>query len=105
MTTPRFEAFLATLYVDADLRRRFVADARATAAAAGLDAGQIEALAQIDLVGLELAARSYAAKRESMPARKPSRLARVFRFWDVDRRRESNRGQTPMKPGSDPKER
>ena len=69
MTSPRFEAFLAALYVDDDLRRRFLSDARATAAAAGLDANEIEALARIDLTGLELATRSFAAKRESKPRR------------------------------------
>ena len=72
--TPRFEHFVATLYVDEALRRRFVADARATAAAAGLTADDIEALADIDLTGLELAARSFAAKREMKPRRR-SRLA------------------------------
>lgn len=73
--TPRFEHFIASLYVDDALRRRFVADARATAAAAGLDAGEIEALADIDLTGLELASRSYAAKREGKPARDRGALA------------------------------
>jgi hypothetical protein len=72
--TPRFEHFIASLYVDEALRRRFVDDARATAAGAGLDANEIEALADIDLTGLELASRSFAAKRESTP-RKRNRLA------------------------------
>ena len=83
MTTPRFEAFLAALYVDPELRRRFVADARATAAAAGLEPNEIDALAQIDLTGLELAARSYAAKRGSKGSltreRFSVRLLRIFR--------------------------
>jgi hypothetical protein len=73
--TPRFEHFIASLYVDEALRRRFVADARATAADAGLTTSEIEALANIDLTGLELASRSFAAKRESKPARSRSRLA------------------------------
>lgn len=63
MTTPAFERFLASLYVDDELRRRFVADPRACAAAAGLTPDEIEALAHVDMTGLELAARSYAAKR------------------------------------------
>lgn len=66
MTTPRFEAFLAALYVDDELRRRFIADRRACAEAAGLAPDEIEALADIDTVGLELAARSYAAKRNGI---------------------------------------
>jgi hypothetical protein len=63
MSSPRFEAFLATLYVDADTRQRFLADPHATAREAGLDAGEVDALARIDRVGLELAAGSFAAKR------------------------------------------
>jgi hypothetical protein len=69
MTTPRFERFLAGLYVDDDLRRRFVADPRAIAAAEGLGVQEIEALANIDMTGLELAARSYTAKRDGMTMR------------------------------------
>jgi hypothetical protein len=64
MTTARFERFLASLYVDDDLRRRFAADPRACAHAAGLFPEEIEALMHIDTTGLELAARSYAAKRK-----------------------------------------
>jgi hypothetical protein len=58
-----FEAFLARLYVDAEVRGRFLADPRAQAAAAGLSAEEIEALVQIDRVGLALAAESFARKR------------------------------------------
>ena len=63
MTTPRFEQFLARLYVDEDVRRRFASDPRDTAMGAGLDSAEIEALAEIDWTGLELAAHSYAHKR------------------------------------------
>jgi hypothetical protein len=63
MTTPRFERFLAGLYADDEFRRRFLADPRACAAAAGLAPEEIDALVRIDRTGLELAARSYAAKR------------------------------------------
>jgi hypothetical protein len=65
MTTPRFEQFLAKLYVDEDVRRRFESDPRGTATRAGLDAAEIEALETIDRTGLELASRSYALKREA----------------------------------------
>ena len=73
MSSPRFEAFLAALYVDADTRQRFLADPHATARQAGLDASEVDALARIDRVGLELAARSFASKRA---ARSRPRLGR-----------------------------
>ena len=75
MSSPRLEAFLARLYVDAAARRRFLADPAGTAREAGLDDGQADALATIDRVGLELAARSFAAKRRA--ARRP----RGWRWW------------------------
>jgi hypothetical protein len=65
--TPRFEHFLAQLYVDEHIRRRFMSDPRATAMAAGLGADEIEALERVDRTGLELAAHSYALKRQSNP--------------------------------------
>ena len=58
-----FEAFLVRLYTDGELRRRFLADPRAESAHAGLSGEEIEALVQIDRVGLELAGESYARKR------------------------------------------
>ena len=63
-----FEAFLARLYTDAELRRRFLADPRAVAGGGaggghGLSAEEIQALVDIDRVGLELAAASFARKR------------------------------------------
>ena len=63
--SPAFEAFLARLYVDAELRGRFLADSRGAAAAAGLTGPEREALAGIDRVGLALAARSFEGKREA----------------------------------------
>ena len=67
MTSPRFEAFLARLYVDAKLRAEFLARPRETAQGEGLSETESEALAAIDRVGLELASRSYAAKRAKLP--------------------------------------
>ena len=58
-----FEAFLARLYVDAEVRGRFLADPRGQATAAGLSAEEVEALVEIDRVGLALAAESFARKR------------------------------------------
>jgi hypothetical protein len=65
MSAAAVESLLARLYTDDELRLRFIADPRAIAAAAGLDAAEAEALERIDRVGLELAAESYARKRAS----------------------------------------
>ena len=64
MTSPAFEAFLAKLYVDAQFRIAFLNDPRAAAKREGLSEAECEALANIDRHGLELAAHSFAAKRE-----------------------------------------
>jgi hypothetical protein len=61
------EAFLARLYVDPELRRRFLEDPAGVAAGAGLAPAEQAALAAIDRQGLGLAARSFAAKRASAP--------------------------------------
>jgi hypothetical protein len=66
----RIEQFLARLYTDADLRSRFLAQPAQIARAAGLDEPSVAALARIDRVGLELAADSYARKREQHRRRK-----------------------------------
>ena len=78
MSGVRFEAFLAELYVDAESRRRFLEDPRATALRAGLDASEAEALAAIDRTALALAARSFAIKRRQSGA--PGRQARGRRW-------------------------
>lgn len=64
MSTPKFEAFLAKLYVDEKVRARFLADPRGTAAQAGLSEAEIVALEQIDCIGLVLTARSLERKRQ-----------------------------------------
>ena len=61
--SPRFEHFLARLYVDPRARKQFLADPRGEAAAAGLAADEIAAAVGIDRVGLELAAASFAHKK------------------------------------------
>jgi hypothetical protein len=58
-----FEAFLVRIYVDAERRRRFLVDPRGEATRAGVDADEVEALVDLDRVGLALAAESYARKR------------------------------------------
>ena len=63
MSTARFEAFLARIYVDAEARARFLADPRGEAMRAGLAEREVYALEKIDRVGLELAAQSLQHKR------------------------------------------
>lgn len=63
MSAIGFEAFLARIYVDGEARAAFLADPRREGAKAGLTAAEIEALARIDRVGLELFAKSLERKR------------------------------------------
>jgi hypothetical protein len=62
MSSARFEAFLAKIYVDERARRKFLADPRGEAARAGLSEPEIEALERIDRIGLELLAKSLERK-------------------------------------------
>jgi hypothetical protein len=78
MTSPAFEAFLARIYVDAQSRAKFLNDPAGAAREAGLTAEECEALEVIDRQGLEMAARSFARKRETKNAGR-SRLARWLR--------------------------
>lgn len=64
MASRQLEAFLARLYVDAPSRQRFLAAPEAEARAAGLEPDEVDALCKIDRVGLELAAASFARKRD-----------------------------------------
>jgi len=59
----RLEAFLARIYVETEARERFLADPRKEAAAAKLDADEIEAVVNIDRVGLRMVAESLRRKR------------------------------------------
>jgi hypothetical protein len=80
MSAQKFEAFLAKLYVDDQARSLFVADPKGEALNAALTEDDCAALERIDLIGLELAAHSFAAKRASSPPRKPvSNLTRWLR--------------------------
>ena len=63
MSALHFEAFLANLYVDERARARFLADPRGEAIKAGLTAQEVEAVARIDRVGLDLFAKSLERKR------------------------------------------
>jgi hypothetical protein len=75
--SPGFESFLARLYVDRSARARFLADPRGEAAAAGLAGDEITAAVEIDRVGLELAAKSFAHKRR----RQTTPAHPIVRLW------------------------
>jgi hypothetical protein len=64
MSAAQLEIFLARLYTDAALRERFLAQPEAVAHDAGLAREEIAALAAIDRTGLQMAAASFARKRE-----------------------------------------
>ena len=64
MSTSLLEAFLARIYVDAQARERFLSEPAAEALKAGLSDDEIEAVKQIDQVGLELFAVSLKRKRQ-----------------------------------------
>ena len=64
MTGPVFEAFLTRLYTEDSARADFLRDPIRAARQAGLSDAECEALAKIDRKGLEMAAESFARKRE-----------------------------------------
>ena len=64
MSTSLLEAFLARIYVDVQARERFLSDPTAEALRAGLSHDEIEAVKQIDQVGLELFTVSLKRKRQ-----------------------------------------
>jgi hypothetical protein len=63
MSAANFEAFFAGIDVDPEARARFLADPHGEAQKAGLTEEECEALVNIDRVGLEFAAQSFARKR------------------------------------------
>ena len=85
MTTneERFEAVLARLYTDEAYRTAFLASPEEAARAEGLDATDCEALAAIDREGLDMAAASYARKRQMKAGsgKPPSRRSVWARLW------------------------
>lgn len=76
MSAQKLEAFLARLYVDNQARARFLADPSREALNARLTPDDCAALEKIDLIGLELAAHSFARKRASCPPKPCSKLTR-----------------------------
>lgn len=70
MSAREFEAFLARIYVDPSARAAFKADPQGEALRAGLSKEECVALENTDWAGLELAACSFANKRNSKPVRR-----------------------------------
>ena len=83
MSAQTLEAVLAHLYTDAAARRDFLGDPRGAAARAGLDPVEVDGLAAIDRVGLELAADSFEKKRAARVPRRSvlrRRLVALVRY-------------------------
>ena len=59
-----WETLLARLFADAEFRARFEWDRAAAARELGLDENALASFETADWVGLDLAARSYARKRQ-----------------------------------------
>ena len=72
MSASCFEAFLAKLYVDESARAKFLADPRGEAMKAGLTAQEVEDVARIDRVGLDLLSKSLERKRRRRHVRHTS---------------------------------
>ena len=70
MSASIVEAFLARIYVDAQARERFLSNPTAEARAAGLAPEEVDAVTQIDQVGLELFAVSLERKRQRQCAKR-----------------------------------
>ncbi|HEX7645444.1 MAG TPA: hypothetical protein VF472_24850 [Burkholderiaceae bacterium] len=69
MSSAQLETFLARLYTDRALREQFLNDPEAQARHAGLQDHEVEALAAIDRIGLQMAAHSFDHKRAAHSAR------------------------------------
>ena len=81
------EVFLAQLYVDADLRRRFFRDPEAAARHAGLSEWECREVAKIPALDLERAADSFERKREVKQRHR--RMGNPLRLWNWLKKRIS----------------
>lgn len=84
MSAAGVESFLARLYSDAALRERFLRDTETAVKTAMADFSLTEieraALLQMDRVGLQMAAVSYANKRASHSGKRRFFGSRLFAF-------------------------
>ena len=69
MSVSKLEAFLARIYVDAKARESFLRDPTAEALSAGLSGEEIEAVKQIDQIGLDMVSESLQRKRKHRSTR------------------------------------
>jgi hypothetical protein len=91
MSAARLEAFLAKIYVDENLRERFLADPRGEAAKVGLNEREISALEKIDRAGLILTAQSLQKKRKLLRgilfdhrnAKKNTKVTKILRAFGL----------------------
>jgi hypothetical protein len=82
MSASAFEAFLVNLYVDPNARVRFKSNPQAELDQADLTVDERNALISIDWVNFEMAAHSFARKRETKRRQtKTPFLTRIFRAW------------------------
>lgn len=81
MNDTTLESYLAVLYTDAAARNSFLADPAIALRNAGLSDADVEYLVNIDRVGLQMAADSYAHKRANhrLPKRKLREL--IDAWW------------------------
>jgi hypothetical protein len=66
MSAADLEAFLAKIYVDEQARLAFLVDPYGEAMRAGLSEQEARSIERIDRTGLELAAASFARKRNRL---------------------------------------
>lgn len=72
------ERLLAQLFVDRQLRERFISNPRQVASEFSLSSAECEAVAKIDIQNLLVASQSYERKRMGKHA--PGKIAK-FRRW------------------------
>lgn len=80
MSSPQLEAFLVRLYTDAQLREQFLIAPRAVASAANLTPDEVDAMCQIDRIGLQLASASIASKRSAYRSIRKSLLRALLGY-------------------------
>ena len=80
MSSIALEAYLAKLYTDVDAREAFLVDPERAARDEGISDTDAAALRDIDKTGLQMAAASYAHKREQHGRAKKS-FYELLRVW------------------------
>lgn len=80
MSSAALETYLARLYTDDALRAAFLLEPRTQALLHGLPQQEAEAMAAMDLIGLQMAAASYRAKRTGRAERGP-KATPAQRWW------------------------